>query len=139
MNHTDLLTQRKGAVELIELLFVTVLLSSIGLAMYFTLLFSQQTNIRVKHYAQASQIAATQVEALRSTAYASITAPYNGTFTNGATATDLPSGSTNLVVSYQNSPTNTIKRVVATVSWQENNKPRNISYTTLIVDQGVSQ
>lgn len=133
------LKNRRGAVELIELLFVTALLSSVGIAMYFTLLFSQQTNLRIEHYALASQIASDQIEYLRGTPYANLTTPYNGSFLGNTAISSLPNGTTNLTVSYNDSPTNTIKKAVATVRWKENNKDQSLSYTTLIVDRGVGQ
>jgi hypothetical protein len=131
---------RKGAAELLELLFVTLLLGSVGIAMYFTLVFGEKAGLRARHYARASQIAAQEMETVRSTSFANLTTPYNGAFIgNAQLATELPSGTTNLTTSYYNSPTNTIKRAVVTVSWNENGQPRSVVYTTLVAEQGVGQ
>lgn len=131
---------RQGAAELLELLFVTLLLGSVGIAMYLTLVFGENAGRRARHYARASQIAAQEMEIVRSTAFTDLTTPYNGTFIgNAEPATELPSGTTNLATTYYDGPTNTIKQAVATVTWNENGQPRSVSYTTLVVDQGVGQ
>lgn len=140
MRCSPLLTYRSGSVGLIELLFVTALLGTVGVAIYTTMLFGQQTNLRTEHYTKASQLAADQIELIRSSAYAAINTPYTGSFLGPATTIDqLPNGSAELTVSYLNSPTNSLKKVVATVQWVEHKKLQSVRYTTLIVDQGIGQ
>lgn len=133
------LCYRRGSVELIELLFVTILLGTIGLAMYFSLLFSQRSSQRARHYTRASQVVSQQIETLRTTPYADITVPYDDTFTTDPGWIGiLPNSSTNLSVQWDDA-SQTIKRAVATVYWVENSLPRQLSYTTLIVSQGNGQ
>ncbi len=130
----------KVGTVIIELIFVTAFMGIGVLALYSALIFGQNVGVRANHLTRASQIASQAMENIRQTAYANLATPYNGNFIGITDAvTELPSGANNLTTSYYDSPTNTIKKVVATVTWQEKGKTESVQYTTLVVAGGIGQ
>jgi uncharacterized membrane protein len=111
------------------------------IAIINALFYASSVNARNSRYVTASAIASQQIEALRAQTFDSLTTPYNGSLTAATqpAASSLPNGAGNLVVSYYNGPTNTIKQAVVTVSWSEKGQTRRIQYTTLLVANGVGQ
>lgn len=131
---------RRAGSTMIELLIVAALLGSVAGSIYLALVYGESINQRAYHLSRASQIASQEIEIIRSTPYASLTVPYNGAFIGSTDPlTDLPSGTANLTTSWQNSPTNTIKKAVVTVNWLEKGSNRQVQYTTLIVESGIGQ
>lgn len=132
-------TRRQGTV-LLELVVATFLVGSVTITLYLALIYGQLAPIKANHYARAGQLASQQIEILRSTAFANLTVPYNGPFIGGTDSiAELPSATANLVISYDDSPTNSIKKAVATVSWLDRGTTRNVSYSTFIVNNGLFQ
>ncbi len=130
---------RPGSV-LIELIVCIGLFGTVTIAIYLSLIYGLKINQRSHRYHRASQIAAQEMEILRSTAYSSLAAPYSGSFIGTTDAlTELPNGTGTLTISYDNSPTNTIKKATVVVSWEENSRLQAINYSTLIVSQGINQ
>lgn len=135
------LKQRKGAGMLLEIIFVTWLIAAVGVAMYGALIYSDTIAQRTQNSVRASRIAAQEIEIIRKTPMSGMyTVPYNGAFIGNTLApvSELPSGSRNLSITWYNSPTNTIRKVVVTVTWLEKKKTRSVIYTTLIYDKGLS-
>lgn len=125
---------------MIELIVVVGLISSVAISIYLALLYGGLITILAHHEARANQIVSQELEIIRNTAFASLTTPYNGAFLGSPTAaTDLPAVSQNLVVSYYDPPTNSIKQAVATLNWTERGKTYSVSHTTLVVNQGLNQ
>ncbi len=123
---------RNGTI-LIELVVCTFLVGITAVALFSALIIGAKLNQRARHYTRANEIAAQAIEIVRGTPYATLTTPYSGTFLgNVDPVTELPSGSGSLVISYNNSPTNTVKRAVVTVGWVEKGNPVSIVYATLI-------
>lgn len=123
---------RKGTM-LIELVVCTFLVGITAVALFSALLVGAKFNERARHYTRANEIAAQAIEVVRGTPFASLTTPYSGAFLgNVDPVTELPSGTGSLVISYNNSPTNTVKKAIVTVNWVEKGQPVNIVYATLI-------
>lgn len=129
---------RSGSIML-ELVVVTALIGTTALSIVGSLLYGQSANARANNFAEASYIAGQEMEIIRTTAYADLTVPYDGDFLGRPDdpASKLPSGSGNLVMSYFDDPTNTIKQAVITVSWVEHGQNRSLEYTTLMTSGGI--
>jgi hypothetical protein len=130
---------RQGTV-MIELVVATVLIGITTVALFEALIYSQHVSIRANRLARASQIANQEMEIVRATAYASLTVPYNGAFIGTTdSVSELPSGTSNLTISYQDAPTNSVKQAVITVTWRERTKTETVRYTTYVVNNGLYQ
>ncbi len=128
--------QRSGSI-ILELLVAIFLIGTVSISLILALIYSQKSNVYNSHRQVASRLATQEIETVRSLGYTALTTPYNGNFLSGTTTTVLPSGSGNLQVSYFNSPTNTLKKAVARVSWVEAGHTRSESYTILVGKDGL--
>ena len=123
---------------LIELIMVTAMIGTTVLAILLSFIYGQTASGHAKHHNRASQIASQEIEIVRNTDYDSLTVPYNGDFIGNPDAvTELPGGVGNLVISYFDTPNDTVKQVVATVTWTEHDNTQSVEYTTLVVDNGL--
>ncbi len=127
----------RSASTLIELVVVIGLLSAVGLGMYANLLFGQKLSLRSHHLTRASQVAAQELEVLRTMDFSTISAPYSGTFIGSTDSlSELDTPTKTLQVTQVNA---NLKQAVVTITWKEQKKSRSVSYTTYISKQGLNQ
>ena len=125
-------TKRNGTI-LIELIVCIFLVGITAVALYSALLVGGRLNQRARNLTRGAEIATQAMEVVEGMDYADLTVPYNGSFFGDVDpVTDLPDGTGNLTISWHNSPTNTIKRAVVTVTWDERGQTEQISYSTLL-------
>lgn len=118
---------------LIELIVCIFLVGITAVALYSALLVGGRLNQRARHLTRAAEIATQAMEVVEGTSYSSLTVPYSGAFLGGVDpVTDLPDGTGNLAISWHDSPTNTIKKAVVTVTWNERGQTETIQYSTLV-------
>lgn len=130
---------RRGTV-MIELIMATFLIGITTIVLFEALIYSQHLSIRANRYARASQIANQEMEIIRATAYSGLVVPYNGSFIGTTdSVSELPGGTANLTLSYDDAPTNTIKKAIITITWLEGSKTETVQYSTLVVNNGLYQ
>lgn len=129
---------RKGAV-IVELIVVTAMIGTAALAIILSLFYGQVAGLRARHHTLASQIASQEIETIRNTPFNNLSITADGPFIGNpdAAAEALPSGAESLTISYFDQPTNTIKQVIAKVSWVERGTTQSVEYTTLVVNNGL--
>lgn len=138
--HTHAKRRRSGTI-LLELIMVSAMIGVSVLAVYGALNYEQKMPIKAQHIGRASEIASQILENARQTGYDNLTTPATTTVYSSATPiNNLPTGATaTLTTSWYNTPTNTIKQAVATVTWQENTQNKTVQYTTLVSQYGTAQ
>ena len=134
-------TKKRSGTILLELVMVSAMIGVSVLGVYSALIYQQKMPIKAQHIGRASEIAGQILENARQTGYTNLTTPATTVVYNSANPiNDLPSGATaTLVTSWYNSPTNTIKQAVATVTWQESAQNKTVQYTTLVSQYGTAQ
>lgn len=127
-------SNQQSGFSILEVL-ISLLIIGAGLVIYTASTNSVILNKNTRHSEIALRIAATKIDSLRTTPFASL--PGSGSFTDPSLAS-LPNGQANLTVSDFNAKT---KEITVVVSWLEpgSNPSHSVSLNTLITQGGLGQ
>lgn len=118
-------------IEVVVSLFIFGIMLMVYVASANTVILNRHS----KHKQTAYRIAASSIEQLRATSYASL--PASGAISDSLLA-ELPNGTGTRTITTYNAKT---KQVVSTVTWREpgSNQNRSFSLSTLITEGGVGR
>lgn len=127
--------KKDGGFTLVEIL-VTIFLLGIATAA-ITSIFISIRNIQLQsaYYDTAHRAAAREIESLRNDSYASLTAGQTINFTSSLPSS-LPKATGTAVIS---SPTESLRRVDATVTYKSQGKTKTYTLSSLIGEIGITQ
>lgn len=129
--------QANGTVML-ELLVTTFLVGSVAISIFLALAYGYKITVAVNREQLVGQIAASEMEKIRTNGFANLTVPYNGPLlSNPPRLNLLPNAEASTQINlYLNNPA--LKEITVTVSWTEQGKNGSKSFTTLVSEQGLS-
>lgn len=127
--------KKDAGFTLVEIL-MTILLLGVATAS-ITSVFISIRNIQLQsaYYDTAHRAAAREIESLRNDSYASLTAGQTINFTSSLPAS-LPNATGTAVIS---APTESLRRVDATVSYKSQGKTKTFTLSSLIGEIGITQ
>ena len=129
----------QSGVTFIELIIAVSVLSIGILGLYLVIIFGIGVNRQAKNLALSYEIANKEIETIRNTAYSDLTNQTDGNFYSDSTdLSKLPSGSGKLTIeNYEGS--DKVKKIIVTVTWQEQNVTKTTTLTTLAAEGGINQ
>jgi prepilin-type N-terminal cleavage/methylation domain-containing protein len=127
--------KQEGGFTLVEIV-VTILLLGVATAALTSIFISiRNIQLQTTYYDTANRAAARQIESLRNNSYASLTAGQTITFTNDIPSS-LPKRTGTAVIS---SPSDGLRRVDATVTYEAQGRTRTVTLSSLIGELGITQ
>lgn len=129
----------QSGVTFIELIIAVSVLSIGILGLYLVIIFGIGVNRQAKNLALSYEIANKEIETIRNTSYSDLVNQTDGNFySDESDLSQLPSGDGKLTIeNYEGS--DKVKKIIVTVTWQEQNATKNTTLTTLATEGGINQ
>lgn len=119
---------------LIDVLFSTLIIGIIVTSLFLAFSLANRIALRTKHISIGKGVAETEIELVRRTSYDTVTI---GTTTT--TVSTLPDGQKTIAIAYYDPPTNKVKQITVTVTWDERNGTESFILQTLATQGGTGQ
>jgi type II secretory pathway pseudopilin PulG len=125
-------SRQRGA-SFLEIIIAVAIVGAVFSAIAAGLTFAQKVSIASRHLGFAKEAAQSDIEEVRRTSFEAL--PTGAT--NEDLSQTLPQGSLERIVDYFDPPTNKVKKVTVTVTWQEAGVTRTVSLETLVSAGGI--
>lgn len=117
----------------LEIIIAVAVVGAVFTAIAAGLTFAQRVSIASRHLSLAKESAQSDIEEVRRTSFLALPV---GT-TTADLSSILPQGELSRTVAYHDAPTNKVKKVTVTVTWQHAGAGRTMIFETLVTQGGV--